>query len=555
MHTVEHPGGDPEAEPKTILGVDYLHLRSSNQDDLYVTQDGRPFLEHLRPERLFLDKQWLRENSVRLRGSSTCYRIRTKRLDGVQKDIVLKWNRMGQNILLPREQGHGPDAEFNSPFEEFMLLTELRNSRRESPGAIHTHRPLAIFVPRERKDLDRLGRTEQKMLRILERHKDLDLDMFRSYAVVYEWIKGIDAVEAAEQGLLDDRGMAELTLEAERKVKAKGFEVLDRKPHHLIVRPRPDGSLARDREGAVLYALVDFELLKRTPEREQVMRDARRRTYFQKKLLRFEPVAERLPPHLNPVRILGVDYVHGHVPSTAGKLWVVGTQPGLFDYFLPERWEFTPRVKLRRSNEVYYTTTKDSIHVVWRVSNVGSRPDMDPFDPEEQRVLHFGFNSPFEEISLALYLRGRGISTISPLAVYMAGDKTEMADFLLDESRYQQFKDLHNPDGTPVLRPDRAYITLWGDWNRPDYEAGERDGCFHQRISALHAYRKGRIGKEEYFQLEALVRQRLRHVGVEDLFLRGGHFLVALDAAGRMIRNEQGLPEIRICDFELLRRT
>ncbi len=303
-----------------------------------------------------------------------------------------------------------------------------------------------------------------------------------------------------------------------------------------------------------MYALVDFELLKRTPEREKIMRDAKRRIYFQKKLGRFEPSSEGFPPDLKPARILDVDYVYGNVASTTGKLWVLGKNPGLFDFFLPERWEVTPRVKLRLSNEVYYTVSKDEIHIVWRVSNVGSMPDMDPFDAEDQRVLEFGFNSPFEEIALALYLRGRGISTISPLAVYMAGDKIEMADFLLDESRHRQYRDLRNPDGTFLLRRDRSYITLWGDWNRPDYEVGEKDNCFTERMSALHAYRKGLLGKDDYFRLLDSVREMLRGVGVEDLFLRGGHFLVALDDSGQLIRNGQGVPEIRICNFELLKK-
>jgi hypothetical protein len=185
---------------------------------------------------------------------------------------------------------------------------------------------------------------------------------------------------------------------------------------------------------------------------------------------------------------------------------------------------------------------------------MGSKPDMDPFGREEKRVLAFGYNSPFEEIGLALYLRGRGVSTISPLAVYMTGDKVEMADFLFDESRYRQYDRLLNPDGTPLLRTDRAYMTLWGDWNRPDYESGEKDGCFSQRLSALHAYRKKLIDEEEYHRLMDLVKQRLWKVGVEDLCLNGGHFLVALDRSGGLIRDAGGTPEIRICYFELLRR-
>ena len=48
------------------------------------------------------------------------------------------------------------------------------------------------------------------------------------------------------------------------------------------------------------------------------------------------------PEHLHAMRIFGVDYVYGDTASTGGKLWVVGHDPLLFDYFLPERWRRTP---------------------------------------------------------------------------------------------------------------------------------------------------------------------------------------------------------------------
>ena len=49
---------------------------------------------------------------------------------------------------------------------------------------------------------------------------------------------------------------------------SKGFRVLDTKPNHIILRRRRDGSLLR-RHGKLVYAMVDFELLQRTPEAEK----------------------------------------------------------------------------------------------------------------------------------------------------------------------------------------------------------------------------------------------------------------------------------------------
>jgi hypothetical protein len=47
-----------------------------------------------------------------------------------------------------------------------------------------------------------------------------------------------------------------------------GYRVLDNKPRHVIVRPRPDGTLAT-RHGRTLYAVVDFELLQRIEDEDE----------------------------------------------------------------------------------------------------------------------------------------------------------------------------------------------------------------------------------------------------------------------------------------------
>lgn len=40
------------------------------------------------------------------------------------------------------------------------------------------------------------------------------------------------------------------------------------------------------------------------------------------------------PSHLSCLNIMDVDYVFGVAESTGGRLWVVGKDPLLFDYFL-----------------------------------------------------------------------------------------------------------------------------------------------------------------------------------------------------------------------------
>ncbi len=82
----------------TVLGVKYLHLRVQDGTDLYITEHGLPFTKCLLPENHWADDAWMKRNSVRLPGTSALFRVTTKEVDGRSKDIVVKWNRMGQDI-------------------------------------------------------------------------------------------------------------------------------------------------------------------------------------------------------------------------------------------------------------------------------------------------------------------------------------------------------------------------------------------------------------------------------------------------------------------------
>ncbi len=97
------------------------------------------------------------------------------------------------------------------------------------------------------------------------------------------------------------------------------------KPAHAILRPKQHLSLLRDRNGQIVYALVDYELLERTPEHEHAVRNFNRKFYLKRMARRFEPdSSERMPDHLHATNIMGVDYVFGRAESTGGccGLWV-----------------------------------------------------------------------------------------------------------------------------------------------------------------------------------------------------------------------------------------
>jgi hypothetical protein len=537
-----------------IFGTDYLHLQSENGDDLYVTKYGMPFVHDLYPCGFLTDGSWFDRNAVRLSGSGFTYKVKTKGNGRRGVEVVIKYNRMGQDIPVTDDSDDLSGAEFNSPFEEFALVMELRDSRYESHGRIITQKPFAVYVPSEKVELWRTGRKESKMQAKLEVHKDVELDMFRSYVMIYEWVKGIDAARAFEEGLLEENQMVALTLRAEKEMGTKGFRVKDRKPHHIIVKPRADGTLARNRQENLLYAVVDYELLERTREREDIVKKAKRSRYLLKQKNRFAMSAPKhFPPHLKQVSIFGVHYVYGRAEITKGTLWVVGKDPDLFDYFLPERWENTRRTKLSSHHEVYYTLTKDNIHLVWKVSKVGTQPDMDPFKEDEGKILEYGFNSPFEEIRFALELSAKGVRTVYPRAIYMFGRELAISESISDESRYRSHEALAMPDGERILKKDHRYVIIWGYWNGPDEKLAAKDGDYLQGISALGAFRKGLVSRDEYIALLRTKEERLSRVGFEDLHMRGSHVLLSLDGAGRLVRDSEDIPEMRMCNFELLR--
>lgn len=548
---------------ETIFGITYSHVHLPEGDDLYVTAYGLPFLECLMPENFWLDQAWFRDHARPLSGlvsgsgaTSNIYQVRTKPVHGHQKEIVLKWNRMGQDIPGAEHDDELLMAEFNSPFEEFALVIEMRNTRHESHGVILTHKPLAIYVPGARLEPWQTARKDHRMEAKLRTHTSVELDLFRSYAVVYEWIKGLDAAEACRLGALTEREAVDLTLAVEANMERKGFRVLDRKPQHVIVRVKPDGKVLRDKAGQIPHAVVDFELLARTPARESVVKRARRHAYLQRQAHRFDlPPLTQPPDPLRAVTILGVDYIYGPAESTGGELWVVGRDPSLFDYFLPERWERAPRERLSHNDEIHRTITKDSIQLVWKQSRVGQRPDMDPFLDEERKILELGYNSPFEEVALAIHLAAAGIPTTYPRAIYLMGQASPPPPHLRDDRRFATHRDLLLPDGRPVLRPDRAYIVIWGYWNKPDEMLAAEDREHYRSLSALQAVREGILSREAYLALMLQMRHRLAVVGVTDLNLRGNHILVVLDAEGQLVRDAHGIPDARICNFELLQQT
>ncbi|MBU0679127.1 MAG: hypothetical protein KJ626_13565 [Verrucomicrobia bacterium] len=257
-----------------LLGVDYIHVPAADGGDLYLTRFGLPLAQYLKLEN-WREAAWFDQNRERLQGTSTVYKVSTKPINGRSVSLVVKWCRVGEHVPLDTASfSKFTEAEFNSPYEEFSLLMEMRE--KADPGTVRTNRPLAIYVPAERLELWQTGRSKSKIARKTAKYSDVELDIYRQYIMIYEWIEGISADEAYVDLFPDPEArlqkLIEITEQTHADMRKQGYTVMDHKPAHIIVRQRDDGSLLRRRSGDLPYALVDFELLARTPDHEQRIR-------------------------------------------------------------------------------------------------------------------------------------------------------------------------------------------------------------------------------------------------------------------------------------------
>jgi len=269
-----------------VFGVDYAVCPQPDGGELYISRPAWHWSDYLQPGRWW-DHEEVAVRGERLAGSTgTVYRARSEPPGRIPRDLVVKFSRVAQDVplfipdefleSLPKEAV--ATARFLGPFAELGLLTEMRDSvMNHGPHRLRTKVPLAVYSPPEKYPLWQTGR-HSDIFRAHARAMAADqfenglaqvtLDLERDYLVIFEWIDGIDAEEASRRGYLDDEALHYLTHTSNLAMARLGYRVLDNKPRHVIVRPRPDGTLAR-RHDQTLYALVDFELLQRIEDEDE----------------------------------------------------------------------------------------------------------------------------------------------------------------------------------------------------------------------------------------------------------------------------------------------
>jgi hypothetical protein len=556
-----------------VLGVVYLHSKTEDGGDLYLTRFAEPHQEHLDINNWY-EESWFTANRVRLLGTSSVYRVPTKPVNGTSLDLVVKHNRVGEDVPLNTHTlQEFMSTEFNSPWEEFSLVMEMGDKHvGQRLEWIKVQRPLAIYVPPQRMQIWQSGRSRAKINRIRARHPGVDLDILKQYKLIYSWILGKNLTEIFEHIKLDLpdivhhlQAMQKMALEDLRK---KEYLMADMKPEHVIldeedclrIEQAGDGGGAEAARAQVdmiykllhagKYSVIDYELLFRTPEHEDRVKASRRHSYLDDMRDRFTPTP--LPSHLSRTEIFKVPYIFGYAESTGGRMWVVGRNARLYDYFLPERWRKTPSLSLSDTNEVFYTVTKDNIHLVWKTSRVGEIPTDAEYGPDEiEKIRRYGINSPFEEFAISQELNELGIHAVYVRAIYMTGSlKVEIS---IDSRKYQSHKEVVDIDGSPVLAPEHNYITIRGYYNGPDeWVSKHEETSLLSPMDLARAARRKIIDEAQCRMYLERVKERLRTAGFDGSLLKAHDLLLALDSKGRIMNDATGEPDVIICNFETI---
>ena len=547
-----------------VLGVVYSVLKTSDGGDLYLTEYGIKHSEHMDPLNWY-EKNWFENNRRRLEGTSTVYYLPTKPINQQSIELVVKYSRVGEDVPLNTfTMSKFLASEFNSPWEEFSLVFEMREGKfGPKEKKIITQEPLGIYIPPDVMQLWQSGRSESKIRKIKASHPEIELDILRQYILLYKWIPGKNIVELFEGEELTSQEMKYFLTEINNKsindLEVKGYEIHDMKPQHIVITSSLVNTLSpvstsHSKKEVILnwmdegeYSVIDYELLYRTEKYQEEFNYQRRHHYLDDQRDRFIP--QELPAHIQSLEILGVPYVYSIAESTGGELWVVGKNPRLVDYFLPERWRSTPKVKLSDHKEIYLTLTKDKVSLVWKVSCVGEKPEGKDSIILQKRK--YGYNSPFEEFAIALELDRLAIPVVYVRAIYRTGSR----HLLNPDSDYRKFeshKNIIGADGKTVLKENHNYITIRGYYNGSDDWISKKDGLYFTPYNMDKAIQHQLIEIQEAESvLEKTIKKLDKH-GYDGSLLHFNDILITFDPDGNLVKNSDGELEGRICNFDFI---
>lgn len=139
-------------------------------------------------------------------------------------------------------------------------------------------------------------------------------------------------------------------------------------------------------------------------------------------------------------------------------------------------------------------------------------------------------------------------------AIYMTGRRGDTTCQVADDRRYATLNHLLTPDGEPALRREYDYVTIWEFWNGPDELLAAQDGRFYHAVNAKRAFANKLIPAQSLEELLELKALRLADAGFEDLNPKPDHLLISFDDTNKLVLGATGKLEVRLCNFEFVRR-
>jgi len=464
-----HARPPPGATFLRLMGVDYFRIRTADGGDLYVTEHGMPFLDHLRPENWY-ETEWFKRTELPCKAAapSTVFRPNPIPLTAARASNSLSngraWGRIFPSTPSLSTASSTPTLirlSKNSP-----CLRKLRSGNVWFSKSSSAHPAPHGYLrgPPERHQLWQTGRSRHKIVSKVLRHASVEIDILRSYIMLYAWIDGIDAVEAQRlhlfQGTQPEESLRSLNSRVISELNEKGFAVVDHKPSHVIVRAH-NGRLMKRQSGSIAYALVDYELLSRTEAYEIEVKKSLRSRYLSLQRDRLHPVDEQpTPAHLMRTKLLGVDLSTARPRAPAGSCGSSATIRGC------------SIISSRAMAQQAGPAVGFRAHLVFRVPRTActwsGRSRASAMSPSST----FCPRSWMPCASTATTARSRNSiwpgneplrnPHVYPRAIYVTAESSEPAEEPPDARRFWQYCDLLAPDGRPALRDGPDYVTVWG---------------------------------------------------------------------------------------------
>jgi len=123
-----------------------------------------------------------------------------------------------------------------------------------------------------------------------------------------------------------------------------------------------------------------------------------------------------------------------------------------------------------------------------------------------------------------------------------------------DLRRFESHKNLKCPDGQPVLSETHNYITIRGYFNGTDQWVAEQKGQLCRPVDLLKTLHYGILQEPELKNLMERVFAKLKNIGYDGSLLQANDLIITYDPKGEMMKDEEGYPEVRITNFEFIRK-